>query len=382
MGITLGIDGSRNRSGGARAHLIGILNDSDPREQGIDEIHVWSYKNLLDELPNKPWLIKHNPIELEKSLFHQIWWQLRSLPKALKQSGCDILLNTDAGTFSYYKPCVVMSRDMLSYEPGVMEKYGISFARLRLLLLKYVQSGSLKRANGSIFLTQYAKSVIENYTGKLRNSVVIPHGIGEKFRLISEKCIWPAPGEEIQCVYVSNFDLYKHQDVVVESIINLRLKGFNISLTLIGGGGHAEAERKVRKLVQRNDPLNEYISIKGHVPHQEIPHLMRRMNIFIFASSCENMPNTLIEGMCSGLPIVCSDRGPMPEVLKDGGLYFNPENANSLEVALAEVINNNEKRDYIKQKAKTLSLDYSWKRCAHATWNFLVEINSKVRSFE
>ena len=50
-----------------------------------------------------------------------------------------------------------------------------------------------------------------------------------------------------------------------------------------------------------------------------MPEYLSKSNIFIFASSCENMPITLIEGMASGLPIACSDRGPMPEVLQDGG---------------------------------------------------------------
>ena len=45
----------------------------------------------------------------------------------------------------------------------------------------------------------------------------------------------------------------------------------------------------------------------------------------IFASSCESSSCVLIENMASGLPIACSNRGPMPEVLKDGGVYFDPE---------------------------------------------------------
>ena len=41
-------------------------------EFGIKEIHLWSYKKLLDRLPNKSWLIKHNPKELEGSIIKQI----------------------------------------------------------------------------------------------------------------------------------------------------------------------------------------------------------------------------------------------------------------------------------------------------------------------
>ena len=41
--IAIGIDASRNRSGGARAHLVGILTEGDPLKFGIGEVHVWAY---------------------------------------------------------------------------------------------------------------------------------------------------------------------------------------------------------------------------------------------------------------------------------------------------------------------------------------------------
>ena len=41
MGLVVGIDASRNRSGGAKAHLLGIIRDSDPRAHGIELVHVW-----------------------------------------------------------------------------------------------------------------------------------------------------------------------------------------------------------------------------------------------------------------------------------------------------------------------------------------------------
>ena len=57
---------------------------------------------------------------------------------------------------------------MLSYEPGEINRYGLTFARLRLELLKLVQSKSLKRASGAIFLTKHALKVIQNIVVKLK----------------------------------------------------------------------------------------------------------------------------------------------------------------------------------------------------------------------
>ena len=50
------------------------------------------------------------------------------------------------------------------------------------------------------------------------------------------------------------------------------------------------------------------------------------------------MPNILLEGMESGLPIACSNRNPMPEALGDAGVYFDPEIVDDIARALRELI--------------------------------------------
>jgi glycosyltransferase involved in cell wall biosynthesis len=371
MGIVIGIDASRNRSGGAKAHLVGILKDGDPLAHGISKVHVWSYKTLLDALPDVPWLVKHNPPELERSLVYQVWWQYRSLPNEALRNECDILLNTDAGSVCGFCPAVVMSRDMLSYEPQEMRRYGISAMRLRLILLRVIQTRSMKRADGVIFLTNYAARVIQGATGELRRLSVIPHGIGAAFKQTTTAGVWSEePSRKIRCLYVSNTAMYKHQWVVVRAIGQLRRRGHNISL-LLAGGGSGRAQRLLGEEIARTDPQGDFIKSIGFVRHDEVPILLSKADLFIFASSCENMPNTLVEAMASGLPIACSDRGPMPEILKDGGVYFDPESSDSIFAAIEAIILNREMRISTAKRAKELSEQYSWARCASETWDFL-----------
>lgn len=109
-----------------------------------------------------------------------------------------------------------------------------------------------------------------------------------------------------------------------------------------------------------------------------MPKYIKDSDVFIFASSCENMPNTLIEGMSSGLPIVCSNRGPMPEVLQNGGIYFDPENSRDIADAIEKMILDKELRLSLKERSFQLSNNYSWKRCAKETFTFLIEVNKNV----
>lgn len=371
--ILVGIDASRNRSGGAKSHILGMLRAGDPISYGIRKVHLWSFGELLNALPDVPWLVKHNPRELERSLFHQVLWQYRSLPKEATKLGCDLLFNTDAGSVCRWCPAVVMSQDMLSYEPREMRRYGLSFGRLRLLALKYIQASSMKRAVGVIFLSNYAAMSIQRVIGKLPRVCVIPHGVGAEFRRRSPGGLKnQTSSEAIRCLYVSNTLMYKHQWHVVRALGQLRKRGYNVVLSLVGGG-KGKAQERLLEEIAFTDPQRQFVETVDFVRHEEVPVYLANADLFVFASSCENMPITLVEAMASGLPIACSNRGPMPEVLGDGGVLFDPQVPESIANAIESIITNRDLRDSIAKRAQHLSEQYSWERCAAGTWKFLRE---------
>nr|MBI1232816.1 glycosyltransferase [Cytophagales bacterium] len=376
--IKIGINASRARSGGAVAHMRGILEAINPADYNISEIYVWSYRELVDALPDKPWLIKFCPEALNGSLAQQLWWEKSKLPDALRGNGCDILLNVDAGSVCRFRPAVTMSRDMLSYEPGEMRRFGYGKAWIRLLVLHYVQNASLRASDGCIFLTKYAGEMIVKSCGKLDNIAYIPHGISESFR-VERAQNWPRANERpVRCLYVSNALPYKHQWHVVKAIENLRNRGFNVQLDLVGGGEGA-AQKRLEAQIAKSDSQGLFVTQHPFIPKEKLPKFLADADLFIFASSCENMPNTLIEAMAAGLPIACSNRGPMPEILGEGGVYFNPENPESISNAVEELITNDVKRMEIAQRSKELSNQYSWRRCENETFSFLVQTARKTK---
>jgi glycosyltransferase involved in cell wall biosynthesis len=377
--MILGINASRARSGGARAHLIGILSEGDPPAQGIDAVHVWSYGALLDALPDRPWLFKHRTPALEKSLVWQVLWERFSLTGALRRAGCNLLLNLDAGTVSRFRPAITMSQDMLSYEPGELRRLRLGKAWLRVWLLRIMQNRSLRAAQGSIFLTRYAAGVIQQSCGPLANQSLIPHGVGETFRQAAPRAAWPVAGNRpIRCLYVSPVWLFKHQWVTVRAIKHLRQRGHDVVLTL-AGDGDADAKALLAQQIAESDPEGSIVTRLGHVPHGELPSVLAAADIFVFASSCENMPITVLEAMAVGMPIACSNRGPMPEVLADGGVYFDPENDVAIANAVEELIKDIELRERISSRAHELASAYSWTRCARETFAFAFRTHALVQ---
>lgn len=375
--MILGIDASRNRSGGAKAHLRGLLSTVEPGPFGISIVHIWAYKSLLDQIAPRPWLVKHAPAELSRSLARQVWWQATGLAKAARTAGCDMLFTTDASTTCGFQPMVTLSQDMLSYEPGVMRLFGFTRARARLLAILWLQNRALRASAGTMFLTKYAADVIQRSCGSLPNVAYVPHGVGDEFLGNPAIAGWPADAkEEIRCVYVSNAALYKHQWEVVRAVASLRRCGHNLTLELIGGGS-GKAQARLDATIKECDPEGVFVRQSGKILHADLPAALRRAHLFVFASSCENLPVTLLEGMATGLPIACSRRGPMPEVLGDGGVYFDPEDAPSIALAIEQLVVDRDLRQRVAGRARTLAAAYSWDRCAIETWKFLVLTRQK-----
>lgn len=376
--IIIGIDASRNRSGGAIAHLRGILGECLPDIQGIKEIHLWAYKELLDYIPDKPWLIKHSPPALEQALWKQLLWQAFSLSKECNKMKCDILFTTDASTLSRFKPMVVLSQDMLSYEPGVMSLFGFGKVRLRLLVILFLQNSAFRRSDGAIFLTNYSSVIIQQSSGPLGNVAIVPHGVGDEFRAVArEEPLRSNIKKTIECLYISNATMYKYQWNVVRAISIIREQGIPIKLTLIGGGA-GKAQKLLYAAMEQFDPDHEYVQQLPFVPQYNLPVYLAKSDVFVFASSCENMPVTLVEAMVSGLPIACSDRGPMPEILKDGGLYFDPDNPDSIVSAVKGIIDNGSLAKKLARKSYGYGKRYSWARCSNETFSFIVDTYKRL----
>jgi glycosyltransferase involved in cell wall biosynthesis len=382
--LVIGVDASRNRSGGAREHLIGILANLDPDTQGISQVHIWSYQALLSELPERSWLIKHAVPTLEGGLLSQLWWQARQLSLELKQHSCDILFTSDASSLCRFSPAVVLSQDLLSYEPGVMASFGWSRARLRLLAIRYIQNVAFRRASGVIFLTQYAAKLIQSSCGLLSNIRIISHGVNPRFLEASKGSASPVKtfsiddrSHVIRCLYVSNAALYKYQWVVIEAIGFLRQKGIAIELDLVGGG-HGLAQEKIDTQIALIDPQGQFIRQHPFVPHEALLTHLNSADIFVFASGCEAFGITLLEAMAMGLPIASSNRSSIPETLQDGGLYFDPEKPSEIASVIERIILDPSLRANLSKRANELANRYSWEYCSSETWGFIVDTYRKI----
>jgi glycosyltransferase involved in cell wall biosynthesis len=166
---------------------------------------------------------------------------------------------------------------------------------------------------------------------------------------------------------------YKHQIKVAEAVSILRATGSPVKIKFVGSawGNYGQ---EFRKTLRQLDPLEEFLIWSGEMPFPDLHNEYKKADAFVFASSCENLPNILIEAMTAGLPIACSKRGPMPEVLGSAGIYFDPLQPQDIANAMRTLIQDEDLRTDLAAKAKLLSQEYSWQQCAKETFEFIAAV--------
>ncbi len=84
-------------------------------------------------------------------------------------------------------------------------------------------------------------------------------------------------------------------------------------LTILGDGAE---EKRLRQLVA--DLALRDVNFAGRVPRAEIGAVYDRHDILLNTSAVDNMPVSLLEGFAAGLPIVSTDAGGIPFIIRDG----------------------------------------------------------------
>ncbi len=378
--MILGIDASNIREGGGVTHLVELLGAADPLKFGFSKVIVWSKKTTLDQIKDFPWIEKIYLPVFEKNLLSRILWQKLQLSKIVRTFSCNVLFIPGGSYAGDFKPVVTMSQNLLPFEWVELSRFGLSLTLIKMMLLRFTQSRTFKKAEGLIFLTEYAQCVVSKIIQRVYAKIkIIPHGIDTRF-FIEPRLQKPvkeySKTNPCRILYVSIVHVYKHQWCVAEAIALLKKNGIPVELDLVGPA-YPKSLQQLQNTLEKIDPAGDFVHYVGEIPHSELHERYAKADVCVFASSCENMPNILLEAMAAGLPIACSNRGPMPEVLGDAGVYFDPEKPTEIADAIECLINDEMKRNEIANKAFNRVQEYSWERCADETFGFLSEISQK-----
>jgi glycosyltransferase involved in cell wall biosynthesis len=169
------------------------------------------------------------------------------------------------------------------------------------------------------------------------------------------------PTDRPSLLYVGNRYGYKNFTALLQAFASSRiLREFD----LIAFGGKAVAPEEVEE-VERLGVADRVRFESGS--DRELVARYRSATAFIYPSKYEGFGIPPLEAMSYGCPVVCSDSGPIPEVVGDAGAYFDPNSVEDLRATLERVVTSDELQADLRARGHARLQAFSWDDCAAAT---------------
>lgn len=168
-------------------------------------------------------------------------------------------------------------------------------------------------------------------------------------------------GDTFHFLHVGRFAEQKNHAGIIKAFAAFHRKYPNADLTFVGSGELFEqVQEQIRTL-----GMEDVIKTPGQI--NNIIALYSHYDAFLLPSHYEGMPITLIEAMSSGMPIIASEVGGIPDMLRhqDSGILCTAE-SESIAQAMEQLYVNEALRQRIGQRALADSSRFSAQYMAEA----------------
>lgn len=150
--------------------------------------------------------------------------------------------------------------------------------------------------------------------------------------------------------------LEKGPDIFVETVA--KLKHLNPLVFLTGPSrGYVMRELATRRIEYKHVYLKQF---------DELPSMYHALDIYLIASRVEGGPKALLESWASGVPVVSTHVGMVPDIAQDGETVFlaDVEDADTLAHHVERVHDDPNLKEKLTSQATKEIADYSWEKIA------------------
>ncbi len=233
---------------------------------------------------------------------------------------------------------------------------------LPLKILRYYAYFQIKRAlkvsKVTFTVSQSSKKDIVSFFPWAEKKIeVVYNGLDERFFGKARAEICDKFKRELgnYVLYVGNIKPHKNIEVLLGAM--KKLKG--MKLVIAGGFPNKKILNKIKE-----EELEEKVVFMGFLSFEELSALYESSQVFVFPSLYEGFGLPPLEAMAKGIPVVASSAPSMPEILKNGAIYFNPHSEDSLLEGMISVIEDKELRESIITEGRRVAQSYKWSESA------------------
>lgn len=159
---------------------------------------------------------------------------------------------------------------------------------------------------------------------------------------------------------VSVLRSWKGHALLFQAAHILRTRGLPLQIVIVGGGAPVENFRKFAV----EEGVEDLVTFAGH--REDVAEVLRVLDLLIIPSTRhEGIPQIGLQGLAAEVPIIGSDCGGIPEIVRDGqtGRIFPTLNAEALANRIEEALKGPDRsREMAAAGRKLVEGDYSTKR--------------------
>jgi glycosyltransferase involved in cell wall biosynthesis len=212
------------------------------------------------------------------------------------------------------------------------EKFMVSFN----WFLRIFEENMLKRSNKIIAVSDFTRrELLQYYKVKADKIRVIHNGVDtNKFQPASDKRRAKQElgfnPDDIAILSVGRLYARKGLFTLIESMPAV-VRRFPRAKFIISGKGQSDEMKKLVAHAQKLGIMGNII-FTGYYPDRKLPRLYQAADVFAFSTFYENLPFAVLEALSTGLPVVTTSVGGIPEMIEDGknGFLVQPFNAHEL----------------------------------------------------
>ena len=188
---------------------------------------------------------------------------------------------------------------------------------------------TLPRTDGIVCITNYTKAAV---TGLARRTWVLPNAVDAGFFEVEAV---PDPGQPSIGICVGTICHRKNQNNFIRALDPLT-RGKNFKITFLGQVDDGAYGREFLNLVKER-PWCEYAGFAGREPLKKFFHTATFAALPTLEDNC---PMVVLEAMASGVPVLASNVGGVPDLIQDGvtGLFCDPLHPESFALGVGRLL--------------------------------------------
>lgn len=175
-----------------------------------------------------------------------------------------------------------------------------------------------------------------------------------------------AAGDRV-LTYIGGFNRHKNVAALIAAMPAILRAVPEARLVIVGRTTGARFWDNVEELqdsARADARASDRIGFAGELEDAEMAGLLNNSDALVMPSLWEGFGLPALEAMSCGTPVLASDRGSLPEVVGDGGLYFDPADRDALAARAVALMQDERLNSALRQKALDRAAMFGWDRAA------------------